>query len=158
EAIESGLRELCASFGEATIFCGDREQQVTGRLFRGDRGLVTPIENTTTALAALEEIVKQGEGADHAQVWDGDRDPFHPERKQIAHYYRFDELKKGRRYRSGDTPESGPTGDVIGIDWDGVKKMRANPSSSEHAAGSAVYTAQREFNLTYCLLLRQLDH
>ena len=55
---------------------------------------------------------EQGEGAAHVEVWDGDHDDIHPDRDQVAHYYRFQELKPGRRYRRGDTPQSGPTGDT----------------------------------------------
>jgi CDGSH-type Zn-finger protein len=62
-------------------------------------------------LLALGEIVEQGEGLDHAQVWgDGDRDMFHPDREEVAHYFRFQEIAAGRRYQRGDTPQSGPTG------------------------------------------------
>jgi len=40
----------------------------------------------------------------YVEVWDGDHDDIHPDREQVAHYYRFQELKLGRRYRRGDTP------------------------------------------------------
>jgi hypothetical protein len=109
------------------------------------------------SLAALDEIVEQGEGAKHVEVWDGDHDDMHPDREQVAHYYRFQELKLGRRYRRGDTPRSGPTGDTISIDWNGVRPMRRNPRSSDHAPGSAIRRAQEQFNDSYCAILRLLD-
>ena len=82
---------------------------------------------------------------------------FHPERDQVAHYYRFQELKLGRRYRRGDTPRSGPTGDPISVDWDGVRPMRSNPRTSDHAPGSRIRAAQEEFNQSYCALLQLLE-
>ena len=82
---------------------------------------------------------------------------FHPEREQVAHYFRFQELKLGRRYRSGDTPLSGPTGEPISVDWDGVRPMRRNPRTSDHAPGSPIRTAQEEFNHAYCALLHLLE-
>jgi Ferritin-like len=138
------------------MFCGDPAGQVSDAVFPGG-GRAIAIHNLTTALAALEEIVEQGEGADHVQVWDGDRDVFHPEREQVAHYYRFQELKIGRRYRRGDTPQSGPTGDPIAIDWNGIRPMRSNPRTADHAPGSPIRMAHEQFNHAYCAILRLLD-
>jgi hypothetical protein len=84
--------------------------QVTDQHFYSGGGRIIAVNSLASALDALEKIVEHGEGAGHAQVWGGDSDVFHPERDQVAHYYRFQELKLGRRYRRGDTPRSGPTG------------------------------------------------
>jgi hypothetical protein len=156
-AIERGFRELSATLGEATVFCGDPTRQVTGQHFYSGGGRIIAVTNFATALTALEEIVEQGEGAEHAQVWDGDSDVFHPDRDQVAHYYRFQELKLGRRYRRGDTPRSGPTGDPISIGWDAIRPMRTNPRTSDHAPGSPIRLAQEEFNHSYCALLQRLE-
>jgi hypothetical protein len=90
-------------------------------------------------------------------VWDGDHDVFHPEREEVAHYYRFQELRLGRRYRTGDTPRSGPTGEEIKVDFDGVLPMRPDPRTADYPEGSPVRVAQEEFNQTYSLLLYQLE-
>ena len=70
-----------------------------------------------SALAAIDEIEEQGEGLKHAEVWDGDRDMFHPERDEVAHYFRFQEIARGRSYQRGDTPASGPSGPAFEVDW-----------------------------------------
>jgi len=157
QAIERGFRELSAILGEANLFCGDTARQVTDQHFYSGGGRIIPVVNLATSLAAQEEIVEQGEGGAHSRVWDGDSDVFHPERDQVAHYYRFQELKLGRRYRRGDTPRSGPTGDPIAIDWDGVRPMRTNPRTANHVAGSPIRLAQEEFNHSYCTLLQSLE-
>lgn len=157
QAIERGFRELSAILGEANLFCGDAARQVTDQHFYSGGGRIIPVVNLATSLAAQEEIVEQGEGAAHSRVWDGDSDVFHPERDQVAHYYRFQELKLGRRYRRADTPRSGPTGDPIAIDWDGVRPMRTNPRTANHVAGSPIRLAQEEFNHSYCALLQSLE-
>jgi hypothetical protein len=156
-AIKQGFRDLSATLGETNVLCGDLTRQVTDQHFYSGGGRIIAVDNLASALAALEEIVEQGEGANHVQVWDGDSDVFHPERDQVAHYYRFQELKLGRRYRRGDYPRSGPTGDSISIDWDAVRPMRTNPRTFDHLAGSPIQLAQEDFNRSYCGLLQLLE-
>jgi hypothetical protein len=57
-------------------------------------GHIIAVNGLASALAALDEIVEQGEGAAHVEVWAGDYDDIHPDREQD--YYRFQELKLGR--------------------------------------------------------------
>lgn len=157
DAIEQGLRHLCAELGEREVFCGDPARQVTGGPFRHTGGHLTPVTDLGSALAALEEIVEQGEGTARGEVWDGDRDIFHPDRDEVSHYYRFQELRLGRRYRRGDTPQSGPTGETVAVDLTGVRPMKPNPRLADHPVGSPVRNAQEEFNVTYCAVLHLLD-
>jgi Ferritin-like len=156
QAIRAGLCALCADLGERRVFCGDAARQISNAPFPGG-GRIIAVNSLATALSALDEIVEQGEGCAHVEVWDGDYDDLHPDREQVAHYYRFQELKLGRRYRRGDTPESGPTGEMISVDWNGVRPMRRNPRTADRAPGSAIRTAQERFNGLYCAILRLLD-
>jgi CDGSH-type Zn-finger protein len=156
-AIEEGLRHLCDRFGEGEVFSGDPARQVTSRHFRHTAGRLIPVIDLASALAALEEIVEQGEGMARGEVWDGDQDVHHPERDEVAHYYRFQELRVGRRYRRGDTPRSGPTGGPLHVDLDGILPMRRNPRRADHSPGNAIRTAQEEFDHTYCAILHLLE-
>ncbi|MFG2058797.1 ferritin-like domain-containing protein [Micromonospora sp. NPDC048930] len=156
-AIEEGLRYLCDRLGEREVFSGDPARQVTAVHFRHTGGRLIAVEDLGSALAALEEIVEQGEGTARGEVWDGDQDVFHPDREEVAHYYRFQELKVGRRYRRGDTPQTGPTGEAVAVDLAAVRPMRRNPRLADHAPGSAIRTAQEEFNQTYAAVLNLLD-
>jgi hypothetical protein len=155
-AIRDGLCALCADLGEPRVFCGDFARQIASAPFPGG-GRIISVNGLASALVALAEIVEQGEGAKHVEVWDGDYDDMHPDREQVAHYYRFQELTFGRRYRCGDTPQSGPTGNTISIDWNGVRPMRRNPRTSDHAPGTAIRRAQEQFNESYSAILRGLD-
>jgi len=157
EAIKQGFQEVSAILGEESVFCGNPARQVTEQHFYSSNGRTIAVNSLQTALAALNEIVEQGEGANHVQVWDGDSDVFHPERDQVAHYYRFQELKLRRRYRRGDTPRSGPTGEPISIDWDAILPMKPNPRVSDYLPGNPVRVAQEEFNRSYCRLLQFLE-
>ncbi|MEV4173389.1 ferritin-like domain-containing protein [Nonomuraea sp. NPDC049709] len=156
-AIEQRLLLLCDRLGEQAVFTGDPARQVSAAHFRHTAGRLVTVSDLKSALAALEEIVEQGEGTARGGVWDGDQDIFHPERDEVAHYYRFQELKAGRRYRRGDTPQTGPTGEAISVDPAGVHPMRRNPRLTDHAPGSAIRTAQEEFNHTYCAVLHLLE-
>lgn len=156
-AVEAGFRMLTDTLGEDAVFCGDPRRQLQEMHFSSGGGQVVAVHDLKSALAALAEIVEQGEGAARTEVWDGDKDVFHPERDQVAHFYRFVELKEGRRFRLGDTPQSGPTGEPIAVDFDGVLPMRPNPRSADYPEGSPVRLAQEEFNNTYCLLLYLLE-
>ncbi|MFI0454189.1 ferritin-like domain-containing protein [Actinomadura sp. 6N118] len=156
-AIEDGLRHLCGRLGERAVFRGDPARQVHAGHFRNTAGRLIAVNDLSSALTALEEIVEQGEGMTRDEVWDGDRDVHHPDRDEVAHYYRFQELRAGRRYQRGDTPQSGPTGEAIRVDLAGVRPMRRNPRLADHAPGSAIRTAQEEFNHTYCAILHLLE-
>jgi hypothetical protein len=158
DAVEDGLRDLCRREGEGAVFSGDPARQVSSGPFAHTTGRLIPVDGLESALAALEEIVEEGEGTSRGgDVWDGDRDVFHPEREEVAHYYRFEELRVGRRFRRGDTPQSGPTGDTVAVDLDGVRPMRPNPRMSDHAPDHPIRVAQEEFNLAYRGLLRSIE-
>jgi hypothetical protein len=158
EAIGHGLVDLCDRLGDAPVFCGDPERQVTAdHLAYGGSGRIFAVEGLPTALAALDEIVSQGEGAARSEVWDGDREMFHPDRDEVGHHYRFRQLLLGRWYQAGDTPTSGPTGSTFTVDWDAVRPMRRNPRLADHGPGTPVRVAQEAFNQDYCSLLQQLD-
>jgi CDGSH-type Zn-finger protein len=156
-AIEDGLKMLCETLGEQQVFSGDPARQITPETFdyRGS-GRIVPVYDLASALAAIDEIEEQGEGLKHAEVWDGDRNMFHPERDEVAHYFRLMEIKQGRAYQRGDTPMSGPTGPAFDVNWSAVYPMRPNPRSQDFRGGSAVVAKIGEFNLLYSDLLRDL--
>lgn len=157
EAVRRGLRDLSSSLGEEVVFSGDRSRQVPATAAYGGGGHIVEVTDLASALAALDEIVEQGEGLAHRDVWDGDHEMFKPDRKEVAHYFRFQALHLGRRFQPGDTPQSGPTGDRIDVDWAAVRPMQRNPRTADSAPDSPVRDAQDTFNYTYCELLRTLE-
>jgi hypothetical protein len=159
-AISEGLYDLCAALGEEQVFSGDPARQVPSSFSYGGAGSVIAVHDFASAMAALTEIVEQGEGASDQEVWDGDRNMFHPDRYEVAHFYRIQELLLGRRYQSGDTPHTGPTGDAIEIVFEGeaVRPMRRNPLLADLPSGHPTRTTQEAFNRTYARLLDMLDH
>ncbi len=81
---------------------------------------------------------------------------YHPERDEVAHYFRFTEIAAGRSYRQGDTPQSGPNGEAFEVDWEAVHPMRENPRTEDYEEGSPIRIKMEEFNLAYSDLLRAL--
>ena len=156
-AIEQGLKDLCNRLGESVVFSGDRSRQVRDTHFRHSSGRMIAVEDLESALAALAEIVDEGEGAGRGEVWDGDADVLHPGQSEVAHYFRFDELRRGRRYVPGDTAITGPTGDPVTVEYSAVRPMRPNARMTDYPEGSPIRVAQEAFNRTYCDLLRELE-
>lgn len=156
-AIEQALARLAAELGDAALFCGDPARQVSTAAYYGGAGQIVAVTDLRSAMQALQEIVEQGEGLDHASILDGDRDMFHPDRDEVAHYFRFAELALGRRYRPGDTPRSGPSGEPVAVDWEAVRRMRPNPRGADYRPGSEARAASDAFNRCYCDVLRLLE-
>ena len=157
DAIRRGFTNLVDDLGETAVFCGDPARQISDIKIRGGHGRTREITDLATARAALCLIVDQGEGAAQTEVWDGDHDMFHPERDAVGHYYRFLQLRIGRRFRRGDTPCSGPSGDPVDVDWSAVRPMRIDTRLADIESGSPAHEATESVNRIYCDVLAQLE-
>jgi hypothetical protein len=145
-AVVDGLQHAAAEIGEQELFCGDPSRQITRDYYYAGGG--TPISVTTLAYAcdALREIVEQGEGDMH-EMYDDDGD--------LAHYFRFQEVKHDRAYLPSDDAGS-PTGPPIGVDYATVYPMLANPRN-EDFTDPALRAASDAANRTWSALLRAID-
>jgi hypothetical protein len=151
EAVMQGLDLLA---GREYIFTGKPERQVDASYYYGGGGEAVVISGIESANEALEVIVFEGEGINQS-IWDGDHELLR-EGRELAHYFRFDELYRGRSYTGHDTPSSGPTGDPLLIDYSTVLPMKPNPRAEDYPVGSELRAMTEECNLTYSKLLRQL--
>ncbi|MGB5832363.1 MAG: ferritin-like domain-containing protein [Thiohalocapsa sp.] len=158
KAIEQGLLWLCAQLGEQKVFSGDPACQIEpqGAAYLGS-GRIIPVLDKASALAALAEIMHQGEGLDHDAIWDGDRSMFHQERNEVGHFFRLQELLDARRFRPGDTPQSGPTGQQIAVDWDAVYRPGPDPDAGNDPTGSEAHILLQRFAREYSEILRFLE-
>lgn len=157
QAIVDGLKNLCEALGEENVFVGDPKRQVgieSG--YYGGTGYLVVVRDLKSALLALNEIMEQGEGLQHNEIWVGDRNMFHSEKEEVAHYFRFQEILAGRSYQMGDNPQTGPTGAVFEVDWDAVYNMKPNPRSTDYPEGSPIREKMNEFNREYSGLLHLL--
>jgi hypothetical protein len=152
EAVRDGISDLAA---RKDIFTGDPDRQVDQSYYYGGGGEAFPIIDLESATTALAVIVDEGEGI-HQSIWDGDRELF-GEPGELAHYFRFDELHKGRRYVEGDTPASGPSGEPLLVDFEAALPMRPNPKAEDYPPASELRAMTEECNATYSTLLAQLQ-
>jgi hypothetical protein len=143
-------RGLCALDGRGGLFSGDPSRQVTPEHYYAGGGEVNVVHDLETALSALTQIAEQGEGELTSPRLD---EKFDPE-GDLAHYYRFNELRARRRYQVDDTPAS-PTGPLIELDRSAIYPMQPNwlPGDNERDLRNLA-TA---FDRVYGQLLDQLQ-
>ena len=174
-AIEEGLRTL----GTDEVFAEARRSrrgcQVPPRYYYGGAGRLIEVTDLASALDALDEIVREGEGmpvetlgqtvAEHATgaaaagaarahgLDDGDVLPYGW--KMYSHYARFREIREGRRYRPSQLVADRPAGDVLPVEWAAVLPAAADPKA-RHVEGTAAWAPMAECDLTYSDLVDTL--
>jgi rubrerythrin len=144
----SAVIEKLGELGDV-IFVGDPARQVanvpgfpSGQLF--------PITNSETASRALMQIVKEGEGTTTI--------PFDDE-NEPAHYYRFEEILRGRKLVKDATAEKGYsyTGGVVQFNADEVYDAPDDTKAQDYAEGTEERRLVDAFNLAYSDVLRALQ-
>lgn len=153
-AIEQALRAL-EEAAETTIFTGAADRQIGPELYYNAGGEVIVVEGLDTALRALEVIVDQGEGYEK-RIEDCDA-AFFGQPSEVAHYYRYNQIKLGQYYLPDDTPAGGPTGPTFPVSYgdDAVYDMIDNPKIASFPAGEVRERAAR-FAEDYTDLLKML--
>jgi hypothetical protein len=144
--IDDHLSEAAAEIGEKQLFCGEPARQISREYYYAGGGAPITVTDLTSARAALAEIVEQGEGDMHS-MYDEDGD--------LAHYFRFQQIKHDRAYLRAD--DAGiPSGPAIGVDFDAVYPMLANPRTADYADPDLIAVSD-EANRTWSMLLRQIE-
>jgi hypothetical protein len=155
--IRKGLLKLVEELGEDKVFRGRRERQVGPEDFYNSGGEAFPVTDLTSALLAVRVITEQGEGL-HDSLFDSD-DQLFGEDRQVAHYFRFNEILTGRTYGPHDTPDALPTGPEIDVRWEDAYRIDPNASVADYARyeDKAVYEHAVAFNDAYAELLAHLE-
>jgi hypothetical protein len=140
-----------------TIFTKDperRKRQIRPEHYYGSGGGAIVVTDLHTARKALKEIIFQGEGFDprfyEKDVSIGDYD-------EIGHYYRFNQIKQGRFYEEGDTPETGPRGASLLVNWANVYDMKPNPTLADYRQQPELRAKGEAFNRGYLELLDKMQ-
>jgi hypothetical protein len=173
-AIETGIRDLCTPEVFAAARVDRAGCQLAAHHYYGGAGTLIEVTDQGSALAALEETVREGEGVpsevltqtaqEHLvsgaqtpgrlptgyDVDDLDRLP--DGWKMYSHYARFQEIRAGRYYRPEQVIGEPPAGDVLPIDWRAVRPMIVDPSADAYRDTGA-YAPMAAFNSTYTELV-----
>lgn len=145
-----------AQKNNSTIFTGDPKNQMTFAKFFPEN-LLFPITDTASAIKGIDIIVDQGEGTS--------TDPFvNPDdnnpgaEPEPSHYYRFEEIVKGKTLvKDPDAPNGySYSGAPIPFDGSEIPNMWPNPKMADYPADSSAYVNSKFFNYTYTCLLNSL--
>ena len=174
EAIEAGLRAHCPDsvFEDAkTTRAGC---QLGADQYYGGAGTLIEVTHLESALDAITEIVREGEGAPSValaqtaqeHMVSGSRTPGRlagspsvddldvlPDGwKMYSHYARFSEIRTGRYYRPDQVIGEPPAGDVLPVDWRSVRPMAPDPRAEDYR-GTAAYDPMVACNQAYTALV-----
>lgn len=128
--------------------------QIAQDFYWSGGGRIIQVTNLTTARAALDLVITQGEGA--PQPTTAQAAGF-GSTMTIGHYYRFLEIAKGRLFKKGDDPTGDPTGDPISVDFAAAYPVKVNATAADYPAGSPLAKLNDDFNRRYTAMLRQLE-
>ena len=156
----SRISRAIGEHGEG-LFTGHADKQVSQGFAAVE---VIPVKDVASAQQAIEIIIEQGEGTSTSPV-DPDGRP-----GDLAHYYRFEEIAKGRRLVRN--PDAGPhtppdrrwsfSGPRIPFDSDGVLPLVSDPKVNDpnapptYAEGTTARRLCDTFNYTYTSVLKAL--
>jgi hypothetical protein len=152
------IRKTFVEKGDAIIVDTTGTQQPTTKGFAVEQR----VRSAKEAVAAIDLIVEQGEGTETDPFFpDGDD---LPDNNQLAHYYRFAELVRGRLKRNPDaTPQTPPaeryfydSSDRIAFDPSLVLPLPDNPVPGLYPAGSPAEAGNLTVNRLYTKVLKQL--
>lgn len=158
DTIRQGLTTLVGRQGESEVFTGRHAPQVGPEDFYNSGGEVFAITGLESALTALRVVSEQGEGV-HDSIWDSD-DQLFGEERQLAHYFRFNEIYTGRHYGPNDAPNLPPSGPLLNVTWDDTYPIKGDSTVADYKEfqdTSAVYAKALAFNETYASLLTYIE-
>jgi hypothetical protein len=149
------LENICAEYAESDVFCGDPQGQISEQYYWSSGGKPIIVTSLQSATEAINVIRKQGEASGDS-IFDGDAGYFGQPR-EVAHYFRFNEIACGRHYGPEDHPQEPPTGDYFDVDYSAVFPIKRNAKSTDYRAGSRLAILNDTFNRQYSLMLWQLE-
>jgi hypothetical protein len=174
EAIAAGLKAHCPPSVFEAALATRKGCQLGPEQYYGGAGSLIVVTDLASALAAIDEIVREGEGAPsdalrqtaREHVASGTRTPGRftdrhsvddldvlPDGwKMYSHYARFAEIRAGRHFLPDQVIGQDPAGDVLPTDWRSVRPMAVDPRADLYR-GTAAYGPMMAFNHAYTALV-----
>ena len=147
QEIERGILALHGEMGDA-LFSGPRGHQISPDYYYSGGGQVHEVHNVESAKLAIRLIIEQGEGVGGA-IYE------HNKGHELAHFYRFQQLRKKKYYQPGDRPNH-PSGPPVTVDWDAVYRFKPNVKLADYTADPGLHAAAVDFNDAYAAFLALL--
>lgn len=141
-AIEAGIDELerQANAEGRTIFTGKPDRQVTSEYYYSGGGRLFEVVDLRSARDAIQLIIEQGEGETRLP---------HGKFGELAHFYRFQQLKLGQYYQPTDNVPGQPTGPTFSVDWSAIYAFPSDLTLDAFPAGSELRAMAEAFNSGY---------
>lgn len=152
------LEALVKTHGEDEVFIKDHSRQIAPEHYYNSGGGIIKVTDLKSAKEAIELIIEQGEGTEDT-IWDikNNKKPV----RELAHYYKFVEIKEGRRYLPTQIdPTEMPMGEPLDVRWDKIFPMQRDVKTEDYPdneAGKALAASSQHFNMGYRTLLEHLQ-
>jgi hypothetical protein len=130
-----------------SMWAEDRSAQLTAASWRGAPGRLYAVTDLPSAVLAIHEIVRQGEGATAHDPLGRAHEP--------AHYFQFAEIVEGRRFVRSSSGTWGFLGEPVPFDPAGVWPVVDDPSLATYAS-TAAEAAAAALDAGYTSLLDSL--
>lgn len=148
------LHELCETHDEP-LFVKDASQQITETYFWRGGGKPVAVTDLTSAHKALNEIIEQGEGAG-VSLYDEDDVEF-GQTRELAHFFKFNEIYYEREYNDDDDPLKPPTGKRFAVSYGEVYPVKSNCKQDDFVNNKDLALLNIKFNSAYTLMLQQIE-
>ena len=145
--VRRGFDMLAARMKPEELFRGDPARQVRPEDWWGGGGKLFAIRGIVDVDRAIDFISEQGEGYGGT---------IHDKDNELAHYYRFMQLKNRRCYNEGDEPET-PTGVPLDVDFEAVYPIKMDATLADYAHAPGLQQAALAFANKYRKLLGLLN-
>lgn len=147
--------ETAAQKQGKTIFTGSKKLQIDENYYYGGGGKIICVTNLTTAKDAIEVILEQGEGS-QTTIYDNDQE--FGQIRELAHYFKFNEIYEAQRYAHCQVdPKDPPEGTKMDIRYDKVYNMGIDPKTEDFVSDE-LKALSHEFNKQYRELLDYLQN
>jgi hypothetical protein len=152
KAIHLGFVDLSQKLKMNNFFTGDPKRQVGSKYYYSAGGESLVVTDLKSALVAIDFIAGQGEGSNN-RVYDVEG--------ELAHYYRFDQIRRRRYYRDPKKDGAGdkagqPRGHEFLVDMASVYPIKTNAKVADYRGHPELEEAARLFNGRYKCFLKKL--
>ena len=140
--------------GNSIIDKDKAEQQIVWPWKAPTVGFVRVINDTSSAIQAIQSITEQGEGSSPVDPTQGNSTIIEG---KLSHFYSFGEIVCGKRLVSNGEGDYCYQGMEIPFDPLGVWPMQPNPDKNKIPPNTNCYTEAKAFHGAYRALLRRLQ-